>query len=129
MPGGQKPGGDQACHFDSSGRSFSQAYQRAINPVTLEEALSHPTWNMGPKVTVDSSTLVNKGLEMIEARWFFDLPPEKIEVIIHPQSIVHSFVEFIDGSIIAQINEPNMIYPIQYALTYPDRKPRNVSTL
>lgn len=106
----------------ASGGPFRKHSREQLNAVTVDEALAHPTWNMGPKVTVDSSTLVNKGLEMIEARWFFDLPPEKIEVIIHPQSIVHSFVEFIDGSIIAQINEPNMIYPIQYALTYPERK-------
>jgi 1-deoxy-D-xylulose-5-phosphate reductoisomerase len=78
---------------------------------------------MGPKVTIDSSTLMNKGLEMIEARWLFDFPPEKIEVVIHPQSLVHSFIEFIDGSMLAQVNEPHMIYPIQYALTYPARKP------
>jgi 1-deoxy-D-xylulose-5-phosphate reductoisomerase len=107
----------------ASGGPFRKYSKEQLKSVTVEEALAHPTWNMGPKVTIDSSTLVNKGLEMIEARWFFDLPPEKIEVVIHPQSIIHSFVEFVDGSIIAQINEPNMIYPIQYALTYPARQP------
>jgi 1-deoxy-D-xylulose-5-phosphate reductoisomerase len=105
----------------ASGGPFRKHTQEQLREVTLEEALAHPTWNMGPKVTVDCSTLINKGLEMIEARWFFGLPPEKIEVVIHPQSLVHSFVEFIDGSLLAQINEPNMIYPIQYALTYPKR--------
>jgi 1-deoxy-D-xylulose-5-phosphate reductoisomerase len=107
----------------ASGGPFRESTPETLSRVTVEEALAHPTWNMGPKVTIDCSTLINKGLEMIEARWFFDLPPEKIEVIIHPQSIVHSFVEFVDGSLLAQINEPDMIYPIQYALTYPERKP------
>ena len=107
----------------ASGGPFRQHDKEKLAHVTVEEALAHPTWNMGPKVTIDCSTLINKGLEMIEARWFFDLPPEKIEVVIHPQSLIHSFVEFIDGSILAQINEPNMIYPIQYALTYPKRMP------
>ncbi len=107
----------------ASGGPFRGHSKEQLERVTVEEALKHPTWQMGPKVTVDCSTLINKGLEMIEARWFFDIPPEKIEVVIHPQSLVHSFVEFNDGSILAQINEPNMIYPIQYALTYPDRKP------
>jgi len=106
----------------ASGGPFRQHNQEQLSHVTIEEALAHPTWTMGPKVTIDSSTLMNKGLEVIEARWFFDLPPEKIEVVIHPQSIIHSFLEFIDGSILAQINEPNMIYPIQYALTYPERE-------
>jgi 1-deoxy-D-xylulose-5-phosphate reductoisomerase len=106
----------------ASGGPFRQFDKDRLDRVTVEQALAHPTWNMGPKVTIDCSTLLNKGLEMIEARWFFNLPCEKIEVIIHPQSIIHSFVEFIDGSILAQINEPNMIYPIQYALTYPERK-------
>lgn len=107
----------------ASGGPFRNHSQEDLDKVTVEEALCHPTWDMGPKVTIDSSTLINKGLEMIEARWLFDIPPEKIDVVIHPQSIIHSFVEFIDGSIIAQICEPNMVYPIQYALTYPKRKP------
>lgn len=107
----------------ASGGPFRKHNKEELGRVTVEEALAHPTWNMGPKVTIDCSTLINKGLEMIEARWFFDLPPEKIEVVIHPQSLVHSFVEFVDGSLLAQINEPNMIYPIQYAMSYPERKP------
>ncbi len=106
----------------ASGGPFRQLAKEQLAAVTVEQALSHPTWNMGPKVTIDCSTLLNKGLEMMEARWLFNLPPEKIEVVIHPQSLIHSFVEFIDGSMLAQINEPNMIYPIQYAMTYPERK-------
>lgn len=106
----------------ASGGPFRTRTFEELSRITVEEALNHPTWKMGPKVTIDSSTLVNKGLEMIEARWLFDMPAEKIEVVIHPQSIVHSLVEFIDGSILAQASEPNMIYPIQYALTYPERK-------
>jgi 1-deoxy-D-xylulose-5-phosphate reductoisomerase len=89
--------------------------------VTREQALSHPTWNMGPKITIDSATLMNKALEVIEARWLFDVPVERIEVLIHPESIVHSLVEFVDGSVIAQLGEPDMCLPIQYALTYPRR--------
>lgn len=107
----------------ASGGPFRNKSIDELGSVKLKDALAHPTWSMGPKITVDSSTLMNKGLEMIEARWLFNLPPEKIEVVIHPQSIIHSMVEFIDGSILAQLSEPNMIYPIQYALTYPERKP------
>src|SRR5262249_19037164 len=82
-----------------------------------------PTWDMGPKITIDSATMMNKALEIIEARWLFDLRPEQIDVVIHPQSIVHSFVEFVDGSVVAQMSPPDMKLPIQYALTYPDRQP------
>ena len=91
--------------------------------VTVEEALAHPTWRMGPKITVDSATLMNKALEVIEARWLFGLSPSQIDVIIHPESIIHSFVEFVDGSVLAQISPPDMRLPIQYALTYPERLP------
>jgi len=100
-----------------------------LDNVTLEEALKHPTWNMGPKITIDSATMMNKGLEIIEAAYLFDLPPEKITVVIHPQSIVHSMVEFIDGSVIAQMSKPDMRLPIQYALLYPDRAPLDVCRL
>src|SRR5262249_7620974 len=86
-----------------------------------EQALKHPTWNMGRKITIDSATLMNKALEIIEARWLFGLNPEQIEVVIHPESMVHSFVEFTDGSVIAQLSPPDMCLPIQYALTYPER--------
>jgi 1-deoxy-D-xylulose-5-phosphate reductoisomerase len=89
--------------------------------VTLEQVLAHPTWDMGPKITVDSATMMNKALEIIEARWLFDLKPDQIEVVIHPQSVVHSLVEFVDGSVVAQMSPPDMKLPIQYALSYPER--------
>jgi len=104
-----------------SGGPFRKATLEDIQNVTLEEALSHPVWDMGPKITIDSATMMNKALEVIEARWLFDVPVEKIEVLIHPESIVHSLVEFIDGSLIAQLGSPDMCLPIQYALTYPAR--------
>jgi len=91
--------------------------------VTREEALNHPVWEMGRKITIDSATLMNKGLEVIEARWLFDVPVEKVEVIIHPQSVIHSMVEYCDGSIIAQLSVPDMRIPIAYALAYPERMP------
>jgi len=94
-----------------------------MRAVTREQALQHPTWKMGPKITVDSATLMNKALEVIEARWLFDLSPGQIEVIVHPQSLVHSFVEFVDGSVLAQLSPPDMRLPIQYALTWPHRMP------
>ena len=105
-----------------SGGPFRNASKAAdLASVTPEQALRHPTWSMGRKISIDSATLFNKGLEMIEARWLFDIPMEKIDVVIHPQSIVHSMVEFMDGSIIAQLSTTDMALPIQYALTYPDR--------
>ena len=104
-----------------SGGPFRRATAEDLQKVTLKQALSHPTWNMGPKITIDSATMMNKALEIIEARWLFDVPVEKIEVLIHPESIVHSLVEFVDGSVIAQLGEPDMCLPIQYALTYPRR--------
>ena len=105
----------------ASGGPFRQAGLEDMQNVTLEQALSHPVWNMGPKITIDSATMMNKAFEIIEARWLFDMPVEKIEVLIHPESIVHSLVEFIDGSVVAQLGEPDMCLPIQYALTYPER--------
>jgi 1-deoxy-D-xylulose-5-phosphate reductoisomerase len=104
-----------------SGGPFRGATRRQLEEATLEQALSHPTWRMGPKITIDSATMMNKALEIIEARWLFDMPVEKIEVLIHPESIVHSLVEFVDGSVIAQLGQPDMCLPIQYALTYPRR--------
>jgi 1-deoxy-D-xylulose-5-phosphate reductoisomerase len=89
--------------------------------ITVERALKHPSWVMGRKITIDSATLFNKGLEMIEARWLFDIAIDRVSVVVHPQSIVHSMVEFVDGSILAQMSTPDMCLPIQYALTYPDR--------
>lgn len=107
----------------ASGGPFRDYSISQLQNVTLQQALNHPTWNMGAKITVDSSTLMNKGLEMIEASYLFNFSAERIEIIIHPQSIIHSFVECIDGTLLAQMSKPHMIYPIQYALTYPDRKP------
>jgi 1-deoxy-D-xylulose-5-phosphate reductoisomerase len=104
-----------------SGGPFREVAAEDIRNVTLEQALSHPVWDMGPKITVDSATMMNKAFEIIEARWLFDMPVERIEILIHPESIVHSLVEFVDGSIIAQLGEPDMCLPIQYALTYPER--------
>src|SRR5262249_15470775 len=106
-----------------SGGPFRGRKASDLAGVTVAEALRHPTWNMGPKITVDSATLMNKALEIIEARWLFDLPPERIEVIIHPESIIHSFVEFKDGSVLAHLSPPDMRLPIQFALTWPERLP------
>ncbi len=106
----------------ASGGPFRTWSTDALRQVTVEEALAHPTWQMGKKITVDSATMMNKALEVIEARWLFDIPAEKIAVVIHPQSIVHGFVEFVDGSTIAQLSPPDMRMPIQFALDYPDRK-------
>ncbi|PKM54669.1 MAG: 1-deoxy-D-xylulose-5-phosphate reductoisomerase [Firmicutes bacterium HGW-Firmicutes-5] len=105
----------------ASGGPFRGYTKERLEEVTLEQALKHPNWSMGAKITIDSSTLVNKGLEVIEAKWLFDLRSEQIQVVVHPQSIVHSMVEFIDGSIIAQMGLPDMKLPIQYALAYPNR--------
>ena len=105
----------------ASGGPFRRSSIQELERVTPEHALAHPTWNMGRKVTIDSATLMNKGLELIEARWLFDLPPERIDVWIHPQSIVHSMVEFVDGAVLAQLSVPDMRLPIQYALTWPER--------
>lgn len=107
----------------ASGGPFRGKCKAELADVTPDEALRHPTWKMGPKITVDSATLMNKALEIVEARWLFDLHPEQIEVIIHPESVIHSFVEFTDGSVVAQLSPPDMRLPIQYALTYPDRVP------
>lgn len=107
----------------ASGGPFRKHTLQQLQTVTVEEALNHPTWEMGEKITVDSATMMNKALEIIEARWLFDLPPEKIAVMIHPQSQVHSFVEFKDGSVMAQISPPDMKMPIEYALNFPQRLP------
>lgn len=104
-----------------SGGPFRKASVEQLAAVTPEQALLHPTWSMGRKISIDSATLFNKGLEMIEAKWLFGIPMDRIDVVIHPQSIVHSMVEFIDGSIIAQLSSTDMALPIQYALTYPER--------
>lgn len=105
----------------ASGGPFRGKKRSELESVTLAQCLNHPNWSMGKKITVDSSTLANKGLEVIEAHWLFNMPYEKIDVVVHPQSIVHSLVEFCDGSVIAQLGEPDMRLPIQYALSYPCR--------
>jgi 1-deoxy-D-xylulose-5-phosphate reductoisomerase len=105
----------------ASGGPFRGRSSAELMQVTREQALRHPTWNMGAKITIDSATLMNKALEVVEARWLFDQPASAIEVLVHPQSIVHSMVEFTDGSILAQLGVPDMMVPIRYALTYPDR--------
>src|SRR6266496_1432865 len=105
----------------ASGGPFRETPANKLVDVTVEEALKHPTWNMGPKITIDSATLFNKGLEMIEAHWLFGVEMNRVEVVIHPQSVVHSMVEFADGSTLAQLSYSNMCFPIQYAVTWPDR--------
>ena len=107
----------------ASGGPFRGKTRRQLENVSQEQALNHPTWKMGKKITIDSATLMNKALEIIEARWLFGLAPEQIQVVIHPESIIHSFVEFRDGSVLAQLSPPDMRLPIQYALTYPERLP------
>ena len=143
--GGQEARGGRSCRWIRNIRRFSRACGRGeakeirkiiltasggpfrtwtkaqIENATVAEALAHPNWKMGPKITIDSATMMNKALEIIEAHWLFDLPAEKIEVLIHPQSIVHSMIEFVDGSVIAQLGTPDMRTPIQYALTHPER--------
>ena len=105
----------------ASGGPFRTASREQMEKATLQDALNHPTWRMGNKVTIDSATMFNKGLELIEACWLFDLSPEQVEVVVHPESIVHSMVEFVDGSTVAQLSPPDMRTPIQYAITYPER--------
>ena len=113
----------------ASGGPFRETPKSAFGSITVEQALKHPTWNMGGKITIDSATMFNKALEIVEARWLFDLKASQIEVIVHPQSIIHSMVEFVDGSVIAQLGLPDMRTPIQFALTYPDRSEGNVKRL
>ncbi len=113
----------------ASGGPFRERPRKDFDSITPEEALKHPTWNMGPKITIDSATLFNKGLEMIEAHWLFGVEMGRVEVVIHPQSIVHSMVEFADGSTLAQLSYSNMCFPIQYAVTWPDRAPNTLPPL
>jgi len=118
---GRSPADVRRLILTASGGPFRDTPLQEIATVTPEEALRHPTWTMGPKITIDSATLMNKGLEVIEARWLFDVPPDRIQVLVHPQSIVHSMVELVDGSIIAQLGVTDMRLPIQYAFSYPAR--------
>src|SRR5436189_3427904 len=113
----------------ASGGPFRETPRKDFDSITPEQALKHPTWNMGPKITIDSATLFNKGLEMIEAHWLFGVEMKRVEVVIHPQSLVHSMVEFTDGSTLAQLSHSNMCFPIQYAVTWPDRVPNTLPPL
>ena len=113
----------------ASGGPFRETPRTAFDSISPEQALKHPTWNMGPKITIDSATLFNKGLEMIEAHWLFGVEMKRVEVVVHPQSIVHSMVEFTDGSTLAQLSYSDMCFPIQYAVTWPDRVPNSLPSL
>jgi 1-deoxy-D-xylulose-5-phosphate reductoisomerase len=118
---GEKENKVSKVYLTASGGPFRNFSREEMRTVNIEQALNHPNWKMGKKITIDSATLMNKGLEIIEAKWLFDFPSELIEVLIHPQSIIHSMIEFSDGSIKAQLGVPDMKVPIQYALTYPYR--------
>ncbi len=113
----------------ASGGPFRTKSREEIAAATIEEALDHPTWDMGDKITIDSATLMNKGLEVIEAHWLFDLPGERIDVVVHPQSVIHSMVELVDGSVIAQMGVTDMKHAIQYAITFPERLPNPLPSL
>ena len=126
---GRAPADIERLILTASGGPFRQLSREALQRVTFEDALRHPTWRMGRKITIDSATLMNKGLEVIEARWLFDVPADEIDVVVHPQSIVHSMVEFCDGSIIAQLGVTDMRLPIQYAFSYPDRWQSTIARL
>lgn len=128
---GHKGGAEQVSRLilTASGGPFRTTPREKLAAVTLEQALNHPTWKMGRKITIDSATLFNKGLEMIEARWLFGIPMERVDVIVHPQSIVHSLVEYQDGSILAQLSSSDMCFPIQYAVTWPDRTVNSLKKL
>jgi 1-deoxy-D-xylulose-5-phosphate reductoisomerase len=118
---GKSPASVRKLWLTASGGPFRTTPKEEFSKITVERALKHPSWVMGRKITIDSATLFNKGLEMIEARWLFDIGMSRVAVVVHPQSVVHSMVEFVDGSMIAQLSTPDMCLPIQYALTYPDR--------
>jgi 1-deoxy-D-xylulose-5-phosphate reductoisomerase len=118
---GRRPEEVRRLVLTASGGPFRNRPRESFDRITREEALHHPTWNMGPKITIDSATLMNKGLEVIEAHWLFGVPAARVQVLIHPQSIVHSMVEFVDGTVLAQLGVTDMRLPIQYALSYPER--------
>lgn len=128
---GHRGGAEQVSRLilTASGGPFRTTPKEKLSDVTLEQALNHPTWKMGRKITIDSATLFNKGLEMIESRWLFGIPMERVDVIVHPQSIVHSLVEYQDGSILAQLSSSDMCFPIQYAVTWPDRTVNSLKKL
>jgi 1-deoxy-D-xylulose-5-phosphate reductoisomerase len=126
---GRDPAQVQRLILTASGGPFRKLPAADLASVTREQALRHPTWNMGEKITIDSATLFNKGLEMIEARWLFDVEMARVDVIVHPQSIIHSMVEFVDGSVLAQLSHSDMCFPIQYAVTWPERVPNTLRPL
>ena len=126
---GERIGQVRRLILTASGGPFYGWDEDRMSKITPEEAMNHPTWEMGRKITIDSATMMNKGLEVLEAMWLFDLPPSRIDVVIHRQSVVHSLVEFVDGSTLAQMSNPDMRLPIQYALTHPDRLPTRVEPL
>jgi 1-deoxy-D-xylulose-5-phosphate reductoisomerase len=126
---GRKPEEVRRIILTASGGPFRTLPAADLEKVTVERALKHPTWNMGAKITIDSATLFNKGLEMIEARWLFDVEMARVDVVVHPQSIVHSMVEFVDNSVLAQLSATDMCFPIQYAVTWPERVPNRLPPL
>ncbi len=126
---GEKRGQVKKILLTASGGPFRGKKREELAGVRAEDALKHPNWSMGRKITIDSATLVNKGLEMMEARWLFDVEPERIQIVVQPQSVIHSMVEYVDGSVIAQLGLPDMKLPIQYALFYPDRLPMKLPEL
>ena len=123
------PGEARRLVLTASGGPFRERRLETFDAITVEDALAHPTWKMGPKITIDSATMMNKGLEVIEAHFLFGLPGERIDVVIHPQSIIHSFVEFVDGSLVAQLARNDMKFPIVYALSFPERLPNDFGRL
>ncbi len=130
VAGGGDPGDNvRRLILTASGGPFRETPNEQFAAITPEQALKHPTWSMGPKITIDSATLFNKGLEMIEAHWLFGVEMARVEVVVHPQSIVHSMVEFADGSVLAQLSHSDMCFPIQYAVTWPDRVPNSLPPL
>jgi len=126
---GEEPSGVNRIILTASGGPFRERPLASLDAVTVQEALAHPTWNMGPKVTIDSATLMNKGLEVLEAHHLFSMPLERIDVVIHPQSVIHSMVEMVDGSVLAHLGVPDMRIPVQYSLTYPERAPSPAGSL
>ncbi len=126
---GEDPKSIESLTITASGGPFREATADEIENASVEQALRHPNWTMGSKITIDSATLMNKGLEVIEARWLFDIAPSRIDVVVHPQSIIHSMVTFVDGSVKAQLGLPTMVLPIHYALNYPERTPTTFARL
>jgi 1-deoxy-D-xylulose-5-phosphate reductoisomerase len=129
MTKGDKFSGVKKLLLSASGGPFRGKSMEQLEAVTPEEACVHPNWNMGKKISVDSATLMNKGLELIEASWLFSMPPEKIDIVVHPESVIHSLVQYVDGSVLAQLGNPDMRTPIAHALSWPDRMTSGVDDL